>query len=222
MPVAPEAAVPSPLLRFTGIRLVHTALRRDLAPMPGRIRSPHGDGRAAGTDVLAQWRLVARILMAHHEYEDTHLWPVLRACRPELRLLLNRLEADHHRLDHDLGVVTAMIGGLAHDPERAWMVAAAVEAVIETIDAHLRVEEVQVLPELAAVVEAGGHIGTLGASLAAIDAADVFDTGGRAPADAITWLLDGIAGAGDPGGTHGGAGRPTDPTPGPFPGPRTA
>ncbi|MFE2865171.1 hemerythrin domain-containing protein [Embleya sp. NPDC059259] len=215
MSAVPHAAS-SPLLRFTGIRLVHTALRRDLAPMPGRIRAvPTAEGPLVA-DLSAQWRLLARILMAHHEYEDACLWPVLRAARPELRLLLHRLEADHHRIDHDLTVVTAMIGSLDRDPERSWMVAAAVEAVLETVDAHLRVEEVQVLPELAAVVAAGEHIGTLGASLAAIDAADVFDApmpGHRAPTDAITWLLDGITGV---------SGGCAEPIPGRFPGPRTA
>ncbi|MYS84152.1 hemerythrin domain-containing protein [Embleya scabrispora] len=215
MPAVPNAAL-SPLLRFTGIRLVHTALRRDLAPMSGRIRAVQADGGPAVADVSAQWRLLARILMAHHEYEDACLWPVLRVARPELRLLLNRLEADHHRIDHDLTVVTAMIGSLAGDSERAWMVAAAVESVAETVDAHLRVEEVQVLPELAAVVAAGAHIGTLGASLAAIDAAEVFDVGApgdRAPTDAITWLLDGITGV---------SGGCAEPIPGLFPDPRTA
>ncbi|MGC0417460.1 hemerythrin domain-containing protein [Embleya sp. AB8] len=211
MSAAPMSAA-SPLLRFTGIRLVHTALRRDLDPMPKRIRALSADA-GAPAELLAQWRLLARILMAHHEYEDTCLWPVLRVARPELRLLLNRLEADHHRIDHDLAAVTTMIAGLDRDRERTWLVAAAVEALVETVDAHLRVEEVQVLPELAAVVASGGHIGTLGASLSAIDAADVFDRrtpGPRAPADAIGWLLDGIAGI------------PGDPTPRRFPGPRPA
>jgi hemerythrin HHE cation binding domain-containing protein len=191
MSIASEAAF-SPLLRFTGIRLVHTALRRDLAPLPGRIRALGTARPAAVTETLTHWRLIARVLTAHHAYEDADLWPVLRVCRPELRLLLNRLEADHHRIDHDVTVVTAMIGGLARDRERAWMAAAAAKALIETVDAHLRVEEVQVLPELARAVGPGEHLGTLGASLAALDEADVFV--GRTPGDAITWLLDGIAG----------------------------
>lgn len=221
MPAATQAAA-SPLLRFTGIRLVHTALRRDLAPMAERIRVPHTDEGAPVADVLAQWRLLARILMAHHEYEDARLWPVLRVARPELRLLLNRLEADHHRIDHDLTVVTAMIGSLARAPERAPMVAAAVEAVVETIDAHLRVEEAQILPELAAVIGADEHLGTLGASLAAIDAAEVFDVPAPvrgAPTDAITWLLDGIAGIT---GVAGASDLSTGPTHGRYPGPRSA
>ncbi|MYW00439.1 hemerythrin domain-containing protein [Streptomyces sp. SID3343] len=190
MSIAPEAA--SPLLRFSGIRLVYTALRRDLAPLPGRIDALGAGRPAAVAETLTQWRLIARVLTAHHAYEDADLWPVLRVRRPELRLLLNRLESDHHRIDHDLTVVTAMIGSLARDPERAWMAAAAAEAVKETVDAHLRVEEAQVLPELARAVEPGEHLGTLGASLAALDEADVFV--GRTPGDAITWLLDGLAG----------------------------
>jgi hypothetical protein len=191
MSIASEATLP-PLLRFTGIRLVHTALRRDLAPLPSRIHALGAGRSAAVAETLTQWRVVARVLMAHHEYEDAELWPVLRARRPELRLLLNRLESDHHRIEHDLTVVTAMIGSLVRDPERAWMAAAAATALIEAVDAHLRVEEVQVLPELARAVEPGEHLGALGASLAALDDADVFV--GRTPGDAITWLLDGIAG----------------------------
>jgi len=195
MTAEPET-VPVPLARFTGIRLVHTALRRDLVSLPERIRGLGPGDLVAAAEAAARWRVLARILMAHQEYEDCRLWPLLRGRRPELRLLMRWLEADHLVIERELVSGAAMIAGLVGDTRRAPAVADVVEGFVATIDAHLRVEEEQVLPELARAVAPGEFVGTLGASLGAIDETEPFAgeprLAGRAPVDAMAWLLDGM------------------------------
>lgn len=208
MTAEPET-VPVPLARFTGIRLVHTALRRDLVVLPGRIRGLSAGDLVGAAETAARWRVLGRILMAHQEYEDCCLWPLLRERRPELRLLVRWLAADHRVIERELVAGAAMIGGLVGDARRAPAVAVAVEGFIGTIDAHLRVEGEQVLPELARAVAPGEQIGTLGASLGVIDEAEPFvgepRLAGSGPVDAMAWLLDGMGdGRGGPSDASGG------------------
>ncbi|MEV4614252.1 hemerythrin domain-containing protein [Kitasatospora sp. NPDC049258] len=181
----PPTAEPIP---FAGLQLVHAALRRDLARLPNALRLLQPGDAVAGDALQRHWDFMIAMITCHHEQQDTRLWPLLRRFVPELRLLLNWLEADHHNLDHSFTRVTTLVRIATRDPASSWPVAYAVEELAARLETHLRIEERQLLPRMAGVFPAGSRIGTLPELLDLIRLAD-----GPASSDALVWLLDGVA-----------------------------
>ncbi|AUG76905.1 hypothetical protein CFP65_2046 [Kitasatospora sp. MMS16-BH015] len=172
---------------FAGLQLVHAALRRDLARLPNALRLLQPEDTVAAEALQRHWDFITAMLTCHHEQQDTRLWPLLRRFAPELRLLLNWLESDHHNLDHSFTRVTTLVRIATRDPASAWPVAYAVEELAARLETHLRIEERQLLPRMAGVFAPGSRIGTLPELLDLLAAAD-----GPAPADALVWLLEGV------------------------------
>ncbi|GAA4996736.1 hemerythrin domain-containing protein [Kitasatospora paranensis] len=172
---------------FAALHLVHAAMRRDLARLPNALRLLQPEDEAGARALQGHWDFMTAMLTCHHEQQDTRLWPMLRRFAPELRLLLNWLEADHHNLDHSFTRVTTLVRIATRDPASAWPVAYAVEELAARVETHLRIEERQLLPRMAGVFPAGSRIGTLPELLDLLRAAD-----GPASSDALVWLLDGV------------------------------
>ncbi|MGK4583655.1 hemerythrin domain-containing protein [Kitasatospora sp. HPMI-4] len=172
---------------FAGLRLVHAALRRDLARLPNALRLLQ-PGDTAGAEALQRhWDFLTAMLTCHHEQQDSRLWPLLRRFAPELRLLLNWLESDHHNLDHSFTRVTTLVRIATRDPASSWPVAYAVEELAARLETHLRIEERQLLPRMSGVFPNGSRIGTLPELLDLLRLAD-----GPGTADALVWLLEGV------------------------------
>ncbi|MFG2904683.1 hemerythrin domain-containing protein [Kitasatospora sp. NPDC048286] len=174
-------------LRFAGLRLVHAALRRDLARLPNALRLLQPDEDDKGEALLRHWNFVTAMLTCHHEQQDTRLWPIVRRFAPELRLLLNWLEDDHHNLDHSFTRVTTLVRIASRDTGSAWPVAYAMEDLAARLETHLRIEERQLLPRMERVVAEGSRLGGLGELLDLLRLAD-----GPGVADALVWLLEGV------------------------------
>ncbi|MFI5528248.1 hemerythrin domain-containing protein [Kitasatospora sp. NPDC051853] len=172
---------------FAGLRLVHAALRRDLARIPNALRLLQPDDTATAEAIQRHWDFLTAMLTCHHEQQDTRLWPLLRRFAPELRLLLNWLESDHHNLDHSFTRVTTLVRIATRDPASSWSVAYAVEELAARLETHLRIEERQLLPRLDGIFPAGSRMGTLPELLDLIRAAD-----GPGSSDALAWLLEGV------------------------------
>ncbi|MEV7600338.1 hemerythrin domain-containing protein [Kitasatospora sp. NPDC089797] len=173
--------------RFAGLRLVHAAMRRDLARMPNALRLLQPDEEDKGEALLRHWTFMTAMLTCHHEQQDTRIWPIVRRFAPELRLLLNWLEADHHNLDHSFTRVTTLVRIASRDTGSAWPVAYAMEDLAARLETHLRIEERQLLPRMERVVTGNSRLGGLGELLDLLRGAD-----GPGTADALAWLLDGV------------------------------
>ncbi|MFJ6213797.1 hemerythrin domain-containing protein [Streptomyces sp. NPDC092296] len=200
--VAPDAATPkrrpaqhaetdqntdtAGTVRFAGLLLVHTALRRDLLRLPAAIRAlgPRDDAKAEA--VARHWQLLVDRLVDYHEYQDAKLWPALRRRAPELRLLVNWLEADHHDLEQSAAATTTAVLEVTASRVGAWSAAHAVEGFAIQLHGHLRIEETQVLPLLRGAL-ADTEIGSL---------PDLLRGTGRAlppsTPDLLAWLLDSV------------------------------
>lgn len=174
-------------LPFAGLRLVHAALRRDLARLPNALRLLQPDDAVGAEALQRHWDFLTAMLTCHHEQQDTRLWPLLRRFAPELRLLLNWLESDHHNLDHSFTRVTTLVRIATRDPASSWPVAYAVEELAARLETHLRIEERQLLPRMEGIFPAGSRIGTLPELLDLLRAAD-----GPGTSDALVWLLEGV------------------------------
>lgn len=174
-------------VRFAGLLLVHAALRRDLLRLPGAIRAlgPRDDER--GHAVVRHWRFLVDVLVRYHEYQDTRLLPLLRRRAPELRLLANWLEADHHDLEQSAAGATACVLEGALTRTGTWSAAHAVEGLAIELQGHLRIEETQILPVMREVLAADAAVGTLPDLLGRI-------CGGPGPgtADVLAWLMEGV------------------------------
>ncbi|MGW6916564.1 hemerythrin domain-containing protein [Kitasatospora sp. NPDC054939] len=188
VPTARTATEEEPqTLRFAGLRLVHSALRRDLARLPNALRLLQPGDDEQGAALLRHWDFVTAMLTCHHEQQDTRLWPILRRFAPELRLLLNWLEADHHNLDHSFTRVTTLVRIASRDAGSAWPVAYAVEDLAARLETHLRIEERQLLPRMELVFTETSRVGGLPELLDLLRSAE-----GPGTADAVAWLLDGV------------------------------
>ncbi|MFD9685641.1 hemerythrin domain-containing protein [Kitasatospora sp. NPDC059088] len=174
-------------VRFAGLRLVHAALRRDLARLPNALRLLQPEEEDKGEAVLRHWTFMTAMLTCHHEQQDTRIWPIVRRFAPELRLLLNWLEADHHNLDHSFTRVTTLVRIASRDTGSAWPVAYAMEDLAARLETHLRIEERQLLPRMERVVADSSRLGGLAELLDLLRGAD-----GPGTADALAWLLDGV------------------------------
>ncbi len=174
-------------VRFAGLRLVHSALRRDLARLPNALRLLQPGEDEKGAALLRHWTFVTAVLTCHHEQQDTRIWPIVRRFAPELRLLLNWLEADHHNLDHSFTRVTTLVRIASRDTGSVWPVAYAIEDLAARLETHLRVEERQLLPRMDAVFAEGSRVGSLPELLDVMHSAD-----GPGTPDALAWLLDGV------------------------------
>ncbi|MEU1287526.1 hemerythrin domain-containing protein [Kitasatospora sp. NPDC005856] len=186
-PYGRAAADEPATLRFAGLRLVHAALRRDLARLPNALRLLQPEEDDKGEALLRHWNFITAMLTCHHEQQDTRLWPIVRRFAPELRLLLNWLEDDHHNLDHSFTRVTTLVRIASRDTGSAWPVAYAMEDLAARLETHLRIEERQLLPRMERVITDGSRLGGLGELLDLLRLAD-----GPGVADALAWLLEGV------------------------------
>ncbi|MFE1322370.1 hemerythrin domain-containing protein [Kitasatospora phosalacinea] len=184
------AREPAPVVEpvpFAGLTLLHAAVRRDLARIPQALRLLQPDDAETAGALKRHWDFVTAMVTCHHEQQDTRLWPVLRRFAPELRLLLNWLESDHHNLDQCFTRTTTLVGIATRDPASAWSVSYAVEELAARVETHLRIEERQLLPRMAGVFQPGSRIGTLPELLDLLRYAD-----GPSASDALVWLLEGV------------------------------
>ena len=89
------------------MRIVHSALRRDLARAQQVLRAPPPPAqtqRVALADHLA-WMM--HFLHIHHSGEDRGLWPLVRELNSAAGPLLDAMDADHTRIAPEIERVTA-------------------------------------------------------------------------------------------------------------------
>jgi hypothetical protein len=128
----------------TAFLMSHHAFRRDLgcfARALGRL-TPSDSGQLEA--LRQEWRWFRGALHGHHEMEDTRVFPHVRGQHPELAGAVDRLSAEHQRID-PLLLRGDQAFGESFDVSAARAVVTELTALL---DEHLAFEEAQVVPTL--------------------------------------------------------------------------
>jgi hypothetical protein len=147
----PAADVPADT-RIMGI--VHAALQRDLARVADALsrRPPPGDAQR-----IAIARHVAAMMVflhEHHHGEDAWLWPTMRRLAPAASDLLDQMDADHLAIAADLEAVSLASADYAKSAAGRQALADALGDLRVSLDPHLRREEDEMMPIVAATLTA--------------------------------------------------------------------
>ena len=154
MTTAPEAPADT-----TMMRIVHDALRRDLARAQAVLARPPGPDPARRRAIGAHLGWMVRFLHAHHASEDDGLYPLVRARAggdPEVREVLDRMAREHEAMESALDAVEAAASSLVTEPS-----AGATQQTLATLDSlaavllpHLQEEEDEAMPITSRLVTA--------------------------------------------------------------------
>jgi hypothetical protein len=122
---------------FTGFLLAHKCMRVEYR----RLAEVAGQPRDAAHQALIEDQIAVTLSMLHHHHteEDSWLWPTLRQRAPHAVADLDRLEAQHARVDP---LIAAAVDTTHPRTQRAGVLA----ELHEVINAHLNDEEQVVLP----------------------------------------------------------------------------
>ena len=86
---------PDALADTSMMRIVHTALRRDLARARVALTGTPPPPTAQREALAAHLRWMMRFLRDHHRGEDAGLYPMVRARNPAAAVLLDAMDAEH-------------------------------------------------------------------------------------------------------------------------------
>lgn len=144
MKVAPDAPADTAMMR-----IVHNALRRDLARASAHLAEPIGHDQRRAIGQHLGWLM--HFLHAHHESEDEGLYPYVRAQAggdAELLNVLDRMSADHEGIQAGIAGLEAAGAALAEAPSdnTARRAAIAIDVLSESLLPHLRREEDVAMP----------------------------------------------------------------------------
>jgi hemerythrin-like domain-containing protein len=134
------------------MRIVHNALRRDLTratSVIGAAPHPHPDQREAIAEHLL---FMMRFLHHHHSGEDAGLYPLVRAKNPEATVLLDEMDADHESIEPGMEALVAAAERYASEESAGPDVLAAIASLEQTLLPHLRREEEEMMPVVAASI----------------------------------------------------------------------
>ncbi len=128
----------------TALMMSHHGFRRDLARFANALaRITEGD-HARATAVRDEWRNFRGALHGHHEAEDTGVFPSLANQHPSVHATIERLVADHRRIDPLLELGDEAFAELP----KADKAAAVVDELKTLLDPHLGLEEAELIPFL--------------------------------------------------------------------------
>ncbi len=143
---------------------IHGILRHDLEIVQ-RLATEVANGKSADLvhDEIAAlkiksplWQLkvncltYCRLVHAHHNGEDAHVFPALRRSNPALGPVVDRLEADHRKVSEILDEVEGAAGDLTRDDRtdiRTRLIVA-LNLLAEHLLTHLAFEEESISPTL--------------------------------------------------------------------------
>ena len=136
--------------------LIHRVIRREFGRLPGLLRSAAND-RARAKVIGAHAREMLDFLHTHHTGEDELLFPLLRERTTLDPELMDRMDAQHTKVDNVVIAVGAELpawtaGADAGAGER---MAALIEAMLPTLTDHLAEEEQKLLPIVSTTLTQG-------------------------------------------------------------------
>ena len=136
---------------LTTYLILHRGMRFDAARLAAAVQGVSEDERSRRGTALGRWYAgYYRELHEHHTVEDEIFFPAILEPVPVFDSQIDRIEAEHHRLEELLQRTTRTLQGIA-DPNVDWPQASA-EAIETTaelrmlLDLHLGFEDADVLP----------------------------------------------------------------------------
>jgi hemerythrin-like domain-containing protein len=128
----------------TGLLMTHHAFRRDIARF-GTALAKVAEGDVSRVDALrAEWAHYRGALHGHHEAEDNGVFPAVRAQRAWLAPVVEKLTAEHRRIDPLLEQADRAFAELPTTHAAREVIA----QLSELLRAHLATEEAEVIPFL--------------------------------------------------------------------------
>jgi hypothetical protein len=128
-------------------KLIHAAVRRDLARFSGALASfPDGSAARAG-QLHTAWKYFYGELDYHHHGEHDIAWPALESVGVP-RTTLDQMDAEHDRLAQALGTADTAFAALVKSPTEASAkdAAVAIGDLESVVDEHLAHEEAEIEP----------------------------------------------------------------------------
>lgn len=120
----------------------HHGLRRDLRRFARALAGPDVASRAEA--LREEWKSYHATLHGHHTAEDTMMFPNMKQQHPELAATIDKLTADHHRIDPLLASADQAFAALPDTKPAVALVA----QLSELLDPHLAIEEAEIVPLL--------------------------------------------------------------------------
>jgi hypothetical protein len=142
------------------MRIVHDALRRDLARANESLGKPRGAGSEQRPAIGAHLSWMMRFLHAHHASEDDGLYPLVRergGGATDVRAVLDRMTRGHAAIATAVAEVEAAAAALlvdSSDDDEARRTVVALDALGEVLLPHLHEEEADAMPIVSALVTA--------------------------------------------------------------------
>jgi hypothetical protein len=128
-------------------RLIHAAVRRDLARFETALAGFPAGSVARANELHTAWKYFYGELDYHHHGEHDIAWPALESVGVP-RATLDQMDAEHERLAEALGTADTAFATLARTPTDASAkdAAAAIENLHAVVDEHLAHEEAEIEP----------------------------------------------------------------------------
>jgi hemerythrin-like domain-containing protein len=128
-------------------RVIHGAVRRDLARSAAALDSLAVGDTARADDLARAFANLRRELTNHHESEDTHAWPALQELGADPGLL-EAMETEHADMSQALADTDTALSTLARTGTAADAAAArqSLERTRQVVDRHLTHEETDLEP----------------------------------------------------------------------------
>ncbi len=135
-------------------KVIHAAVRRDLARLGGALDEVTDGDRRRATDLGRAWRNLRDQLRHHHVQEDTILFPVVVHLGVD-PALVEALEAEHQAMAEALDEIDSAMGSYATSASSADAADAAdaVRRGTKVVDQHLAHEEGELEPLVRAHLE---------------------------------------------------------------------
>ena len=128
----------------TALMMSHHGLRRDLARFSRTLRTAGSDSRRADA-LREEWQNYRTTLHGHHQAEDNGIFPSLKGEQPTVAATIDKLSADHHRIDPLLESGDQAFAGLPGSVAEATRLVEELEALLGP---HLALEEAEIVPFL--------------------------------------------------------------------------
>jgi iron-sulfur cluster repair protein YtfE (RIC family) len=132
------------------MRIVHTALRRDIVRAQLVLTDLPYPDRGQRMALCAHLRWMMGWLQHHHETEDAQLYPMVREANPDAARLLDDMDADHAAIQPAMTAVEDAVARYALAPEAREELVSALAALSDVLLPHLRREEDEAMPVVSA------------------------------------------------------------------------
>lgn len=129
----------------TLLLMSHHAFRRDIARFVQAVAEIKSGDLSRSDALRDEWEKSYRqALHGHHVMEDTNIFPDIKSKHPDLAPAIDRLMADHHKIDPVLEKGDAAFADLVQ-PDQAALVLNELKTLL---DQHLAFEEAEITPSL--------------------------------------------------------------------------